>query len=143
MAPVFLGHCPRLTCCGPFGAGNSHGRSEFGGVGREVSEFPRPKEDGNPLRSDDWELLRDVCEGDEVLFDLQVALLGVEQKFRGMAPRVGVIEALEKCLNAAVFEDEKDAFAVLTERDQRLKRLKDEDEGSQGGQMVLFSKSGE
>ena len=38
MAPVFLGHCPRLTCCGPFGAGNSHGRSEFGGVGREVSE---------------------------------------------------------------------------------------------------------
>ena len=39
MAPVFLGHCPRLTCCGPFGAGNRHGRSEFGGVGREVSNF--------------------------------------------------------------------------------------------------------
>ena len=106
-------------------------------------EFPRPREDGNTLRSDDWELLRDVCEGDEVLFDLQVALLGVEQKFRGMTRRVGVIEALEKCLKAAVFEDEKEAFAVLTERDQRLKRLKGEGEDEQSGRMPLFSRSPE
>ena len=54
-----------------------------------------------------------------MLFDLQVALLGVEQKFRGMTRRVGVIDALEKCLKAAIFEDEEEAVEVLTERDER------------------------
>ena len=47
--------------------------------------FIKPRDDGNTLRADDWNLLREICEGDEVLFDLQVALLGVEQKFRGKA----------------------------------------------------------
>jgi DNA sulfur modification protein DndC len=97
--------------------------------------FPTPKEDGNTLQADDWNLLRAVCNGDEVLFDLQVALLGVEQKFRGMTRRVGVIDALEKCLKAAVFEDEQEAFEVLSERDQRIKALKARDGESQ---MVLF-----
>src|SRR5262249_36116194 len=97
--------------------------------------FPSPKEDGNTLQADDWNLLREVCNGDEVLFDLQVALLGVEQKYRGMTRRVGVIDALEKCLKAAIFEDEAEAFEVLSERDQRIKALKAR-EGDH--QMVLF-----
>jgi len=33
--------------------------------------FPKPRDDGSPLRADDWDPLREVCEGDEVLFDLQ------------------------------------------------------------------------
>ena len=41
-----------------------------------------------------------------MLFGVQVALLGVEQKFRGMTRRVGVTDALEKCLKAAIFADE-------------------------------------
>ena len=100
--------------------------------------FPRPREEGNALRADDWGLLREVCEGDEVLFDLQVALLGVEQKFRGMTRRVGVIDALEKCLKAAIFEDEEEAVGILTEREQRLKLLKSQDDRDQGKQQVLF-----
>ena len=71
--------------------------------------FPKMREDGNALQADDWDLLREICEGDEVLFDVQVALLGVEQKFRGMTRRVGVTDALEKCLKAAVFADEEEA----------------------------------
>ena len=43
--------------------------------------FPKPRDDGNALQADDWDLLREICDGDEVLFDLQVALLGVEQSF--------------------------------------------------------------
>ena len=102
--------------------------------------FPKPREDGNALRADDWELLREVCEGDEALFDLQVALLGVEQRFRGMTRRVGVIDALEKCLKAALFENEKEAVEVLTERDRRLKTLKDRDDQAEDErrQLVLF-----
>jgi DNA sulfur modification protein DndC len=97
--------------------------------------FPTPKEDGNTLQADDWNLLREVCDGDEVLFDLQVALLGVEQKIWGMTRRVGVIDALEKCLKAAIFEDEEEAFEVLSERDQRIQALKVRDGESQ---IVLF-----
>ncbi len=55
-----------------------------------------------------------------------------------MTRRVGVIDALEKCLKAAVFEDEEDAVKVLTERDERMKRLKARDEDDQAGQLVLF-----
>ena len=51
-----------------------------------------------------------------MFFDLQVALLGVEQQFRGMTRRVGVIEALEKCLKAAIFGSEQEAVEVLTTR---------------------------
>ena len=90
--------------------------------------FPKPREDGNALQADDWELLREICEGDEVLFDVQVALLGVEQQFRGMTRRVGVIDALEKCLKAAIFEDEEEAVEVLTERDKRLKTAEETEE---------------
>src|SRR4029077_4629896 len=100
--------------------------------------FPKPREDGNALQVDDWELLREICVGDEVRFNAQVALLGVEQQFRGMTRRVGVIDALEKCLKAAIFEDEEEAVEVLTERDKRLKILKGQDEDGQGRQMALF-----
>jgi DNA sulfur modification protein DndC len=99
--------------------------------------FPKPREDGIALQADDWELLREVCDGDEVRFDVQVALLGVEQRFRGMSRRVGVTEQLEKCLKAAIFEDEQEAVEVLTERDKRLKKLKAH-EDDQIHQLVLF-----
>ena len=100
--------------------------------------FPALREDGTSLQAGDWELLREVCEGDQVLFDLQVSLLGVEQKFRGMTRRVGVIEALEKCLKSAIFENEEDAVAVLTERDRKLKRLQDREMDEQEEKLVLF-----
>jgi hypothetical protein len=58
-----------------------------------------------------------------------------------MTRRVGVIDAREKCLKAAVFEDEEEAVKVLTEREERLKRAKARDEEEQGMQMVLFRKS--
>lgn len=90
--------------------------------------FVKPWEDGNALQADDWGLLKEICEGDEVLFDVQVALLGVEQRFRGMTRRVGVIDALEKCLKAAIFADEEEALEVLTERGKRLKNLKDHED---------------
>ena len=99
--------------------------------------FPKAREDGNALQADDWALLREICAGDDVLFDVQVALLGVEQKFRGKTRRVGVTDALEKCLKAAIFSDEEDAIEVLTEREKRLKSLKAE-EDDRIHQLVLF-----
>jgi hypothetical protein len=54
-----------------------------------------------------------------------------------MTRRHGVTDALEKCLKAAVFADEKEAIEVLTERDKRLKTLKAE-EDDHSRQLVLF-----
>src|SRR5207237_367906 len=57
--------------------------------------FPKKADDGNWLRQEDWELLRELCGDDKAFFDLQVSLLGVERRFRGMTRRSGVFEALE------------------------------------------------
>jgi DNA sulfur modification protein DndC len=100
--------------------------------------YPKQRDDGTALQADDWDLLREVCEGDKVLFDLQVAMIGVELRFRGMTRRVGVIDALEKCLKAAIFENEEDAVKVLTERERTLKRLKNRELDDEEGRLVLF-----
>ncbi len=85
--------------------------------------FPTLLEDGSPLRSDDWELLRELCNGDQTFFDLQVALLGVEQKYRGMSRRVGVIDALMGHLRSGLYHTEEEAVQVLTSREKRKKGL--------------------
>ncbi len=85
--------------------------------------FPTLLEDGSPLRSDDWELLRELCNGDQTFFELQVALLGVEQKYRGMSRRVGVIDALMGHLRSGLYHTEEEAVQVLTSREKRKKGL--------------------
>lgn len=82
--------------------------------------FPKRDDDENSLRADDWELLREICGDDQALFDLQVALLGVERDYRGMSRRVGVFEALEGCLRAGIYESEGEAVEVLTDRREKL-----------------------
>lgn len=85
--------------------------------------FPRRADDENSLRADDWELLKEICNGDQALFELQVALLGVERDFRGMSRRAGVFEALEECLRTGMYQSEKEAIEVLTQRRDKLVSL--------------------
>src|SRR5262245_55640153 len=66
-------------------------------------EFAGQEDDGNGLRADDWQLLREVCGEDRVFFELQVGLLGVERRFRGMTRRPGVFGALEERLKAGLY----------------------------------------
>ncbi len=73
-------------------------------------------DEGSGLRADDWELLREVCGGDQALFDLQVALLGVERQFRGMSRRAGIYEVLEDRLRTGIYGTEQEAVTVLRER---------------------------
>ena len=83
---------------------------------------PGTSED-NALQAEDWELLAEVCGGDQVFFDLQVALLGVEQSHRGMSRRAGIFEKLEKRLRAGIYSDEQEAVDDLTTaRGARRKR---------------------
>ncbi len=73
-------------------------------------------DDGNGLRADDWDILREACAGDESFFNLQVALLGVERQFRGMSRRAGIYEELEDRLRTGLYGSEQEAVTVLRER---------------------------
>jgi DNA sulfur modification protein DndC len=81
--------------------------------------FPRRGTDASGLRAEDWDTLREVCGDDEAFFDLEVALLGVERQYRGMARRAGIYEALEERLRTGLFRSEQEAVEVLTERLRR------------------------
>jgi DNA sulfur modification protein DndC len=102
--------------------------------------FAAEREDNTALRADDWELLRELCEGDPVFFGLQASLLGVEQKFRGMAKRVGVIDALQKQLRTALYSNEEEAVAVLSERGRRKAILEGDEREDE--QLELFRRDG-
>lgn len=88
--------------------------------------FPSRGTDANGLRTEDWDSLREVCGEDQALFDLQVALLGVERQFRGMARRAGIYEALEERLRTGLYGSEQEAVEILTER---LRRREEQQEG--------------
>ena len=79
-------------------------------------KFPTRGDEGNALRADDWDVLREVCGDDPAFFDLQVALLGVERQFRGMSRRAGIYEALEDRLRTGLYGSEQEAVAILGER---------------------------
>ncbi|MBP3954940.1 hypothetical protein J8F10_06550 [Gemmata sp. G18] len=82
--------------------------------------FCKRDDDENSLGADDWALLKDICNGDQALFDLQVALLGVEREYRGMSRRAGVFDALEDKLRTGLYGSEEEAVKILSERQQRL-----------------------
>lgn len=85
--------------------------------------FPKRDDDENSLRADDWELLKEICNSDQALFELQVALLGVERDYRGMSRRAGVFEALEECLRTGMYASEGEAIEILTSRRDKLVSL--------------------
>jgi DNA sulfur modification protein DndC len=81
--------------------------------------FPKPAADDHLLRSEDWEILREVCEDDEGFFQLQTGLLDIEREFRGMVRRAGIYEALEDRLRAGQYASENEALAIRQEEERR------------------------
>ncbi len=92
-------------------------------------EFPRHDIDNNPLRTEDWTLLKEVCGEDEAFFDLQVRLLGIEQSHRGMSRRAGIFEKLESRFRSGFYRSEQEAVDDLTDRDRRTREAKDQAKG--------------
>ena len=92
-------------------------------------EFPRHDIDNNPLRMEDWTLLKEVCGEDEAFFDLQVRLLGIEQSHRGMSRRAGIFEKLESRFRSGFYRSEQEAVDDLTDRDRRTREAKDQAKG--------------
>jgi len=81
--------------------------------------FPMPASDDNLLRAEDWEILSEVCGGDEEFFQLQTGLLDIEREFRGMSRRAGIYETLEDRLRAKQYAGEEEALAIRQEEERR------------------------
>ena len=74
---------------------------------------------------------KEVCGDDQVFFDLQVHLLGVEQSHRGMSRRAGIFEKLESRFRAGIYTGEQEAVDDLTERDRRILTAKERAKGEE------------
>jgi DNA sulfur modification protein DndC len=101
------------------------------GIYQEITgqEFPGKSAVNNPLRADDWSLLKEVCGDDEAFFDLQVGLLGIEQSHRGMSRRAGIFEKLERRFRAGIYSTEQEAVGDLSERERRRDEARSEAKG--------------
>ncbi|ONK12583.1 DNA phosphorothioation system sulfurtransferase DndC [Streptomyces sp. MP131-18] len=86
-------------------------------------DFPgRPLDEHLAIGADEIDLLREACEGDELLFTTARELLAVERKFRTMTRRAGLFDALETTIKRGFFNNKEDAhdFAL------RKKQLREE-----------------
>ncbi|MFE1320741.1 DNA phosphorothioation system sulfurtransferase DndC [Kitasatospora phosalacinea] len=86
-------------------------------------DFPgRPLDEHLTLGADEMDLLREACEGDDLLFSTARELLEVERKFRTMTRRSGLFEALERTVKNGFFENKEDAHAYALQK----KKLRDQ-----------------
>jgi len=80
-------------------------------------EFPGPSlENVLVLRADDLTVLRDICGGDDLHYEMTRGLLDVERQYRSMARRAGLFDALEKTVRRCYFDDEEDAVDFARRR---------------------------
>lgn len=87
-------------------------------------KFPVVRGDDQLLDREDWDRLRDICDADEVFFQLQTELLDIQREFRGMTRRAGIYEAIERRLKAAQFASGEDAFATRDAEQKRQDEIK-------------------
>jgi DNA sulfur modification protein DndC len=84
-------------------------------------EFPGgPLDQHLAVAADEVELLREVCDGDDLHFETMRELLAVERRFRTMTRRSGLFEALEKAIKKGYYTDADDAVD-LAKRNQQNK----------------------
>ena len=112
--------------------------------------FPKPVADDQLLGIEDWQILKELCEGDDVLFQLQADLLDVERQYRGMSRRAGVYDALMKRFKAGQFKNEEEALEIKRSEKQRLEAAEtglelhdpDSDDDGPGVQQVFVELGG-
>lgn len=68
------------------------------------------------LGSDEMELLKEICGDDELHYDMVRELLAVERKYRTMARRSGLFQALEGAVQKGFYEDHADAVSFAQQK---------------------------
>lgn len=85
-------------------------------------KYPGPSfDDQLTFSSDDLAVLRDVCDGDDLHFQLARELLDIERQFSAMTRRSGLFDQIEKALKRGFYENAEDALA----RARRVKNARE------------------
>jgi DNA sulfur modification protein DndC len=82
--------------------------------------FDGPIDDQLVISSEDLEILREVCGGEDLHYQLVRDLLEVERRYKSMARRSGLFEEMEKVFKRSFFDGQEDAVA----RARQILRLK-------------------
>ena len=73
-------------------------------------EFPgQPLNEHMSLGADDIDILRDICDGDDLHFEMTRSLLSVERRYRTMARRAGLFTEMEDVIRRSFYEGVDDA----------------------------------
>ena len=73
-------------------------------------EFPgRPLDEHMALGADDIDILREICDGDDLHFEMSRSLLSVERRYRTMARRAGLFGEMEEVIRRSFYDGVEDA----------------------------------
>ena len=97
----------------------------------KVNGEPYPRifvDDSIKLKAEDLDLLRTICKDsgdpDEIHYRLAKEVLHLEQQYRTMARRSGLVKAIEKSLVNNSFHSEQDAEEFAIQRDNKIQQRK-------------------
>ncbi|MEU9642045.1 DNA phosphorothioation system sulfurtransferase DndC [Streptomyces sp. NPDC048188] len=68
------------------------------------------------MGSDEMDVLKQVCEGDDLHYNMVRELLAVERKYRTMARRSGLFQALEQAVQKGYYDNHEDAVEFATRK---------------------------
>jgi DNA sulfur modification protein DndC len=92
----------------------------------------KPIDDSLPFGADEIRLLREICGDDHLHFELTRELLAVEGRYRTMARRAGLYDALEQAFQRGFYTEEEDAT-------DRARRRRDAMSAAQTGKYEQLS----
>ncbi|KUM79255.1 DNA phosphorothioation system sulfurtransferase DndC [Streptomyces curacoi] len=70
------------------------------------------------MGSDEMDVLKEVCDGDDLHYYMVRELLAVERKYRTMARRSGLFQALEKAVQKGYYDSHEDAVEFAARKKQ-------------------------
>ena len=82
-------------------------------------------EDQGLFGAEEVDILKEVCDGDRLQYEMLRELINTEQRFRTMMSRRGIFDALEKAVQKHFYEDESDALARAKRRKYDLDQAAD------------------
>ncbi|MBP0002483.1 MAG: DNA phosphorothioation system sulfurtransferase DndC [Cyanobacteria bacterium SBC] len=78
---------------------------------------PRPGADNRLLGLDEWNILEELSNGDEMHLELMTTLLDTERQFHTKGRRIGIYKALEKCFETSSRSKEEAIANAYRKRD--------------------------
>lgn len=89
--------------------------------------FPLASGESSLLGSEEWDILKEICQDDPMHLELMASLLDTERQYRTMSKRIGIFDALEKCFDSSS-RTEEEAIAHAQRKYQAKRSLNDPEE---------------